>query len=68
MPYKSDKQRAFFHSAGAIKAGISPGTVRKFDNMSKGMKLPQLAPRKMEMPKLKIKSLDDLKKLAKSIK
>lgn len=41
MPYLSDAQRRFFHSAGAKKAGISPKTVKEFDNASRGMKLPE---------------------------
>ena len=41
MPYKSDAQRRFFHSAGAKKAGISEKTVEEFDSASKGMKLPE---------------------------
>jgi hypothetical protein len=40
MPYKSDAQRRFFHSAGAKKAGISKKTVEEFDKASKGKKLP----------------------------
>ena len=41
MPYKSDAQRRFFHSAGAKQAGISDATVREFDNASRGKKLPE---------------------------
>jgi len=40
MPYASDAQRRFFHSAGAAKAGISKDTVAEFDAASKGMDLP----------------------------
>ena len=40
MPYKSDAQRRFFHSAGAARAGISKETVEEFDSASKGMDLP----------------------------
>lgn len=39
MPYVSDKQRRFFHSPGAKRAGISQATVKEFDRASKGMKL-----------------------------
>jgi hypothetical protein len=39
MPYVSDKQRRFFHSPGAKKAGISSATVSEFDRASKGKKL-----------------------------
>lgn len=41
MPYKSDAQRRFFHSAGVKKAGISAATVKEFDNASRGKKLPE---------------------------
>jgi hypothetical protein len=44
MPYKSDAQRRFFHSAGAAKAGIKPSQVKEFDSASKGMKLPERKP------------------------
>lgn len=40
MPYKSDAQRRFFHSAGATKAGITPAEVKEFDKASKGKKTP----------------------------
>lgn len=50
MPYRSAKQRAFFHSAGATKAGISPATVAEWDQASKGMKLPETQ-RKKAKPK-----------------
>lgn len=41
MPYKSAAQRRFFHSPGAIKAGIKPKTVKEFDKASKGLELPE---------------------------
>lgn len=41
MPFKSKAQQRFFHSPGAAKAGIKPGTVDEFDSASKGMKLPE---------------------------
>ena len=41
MPYVSQKQRAFFHTATARKKGISKATVEEFDQASKGMKLPK---------------------------
>lgn len=43
MPYKSDAQRKFFHSAGAKKAGITAKDVKKWDKESKGMDLPEKA-------------------------
>ena len=46
MPYKSDAQRRFFHSAGAAKAGITPAEVKEFDQASKGMKLPEKKPKR----------------------
>ncbi len=39
MPYKSDKQRKFFHTATARKKGITPKIVKEFDKASKGKKL-----------------------------
>lgn len=36
MPYKSAKQRNFFHSPGAKKAGITKSIVKKWDKESKG--------------------------------
>lgn len=41
MPYKSDAQRRFFHSEGAVKAGISKATVKEFDKASKGKSIPE---------------------------
>ncbi len=43
MPYKSDAQRRFFHSAGAKKAGISAETIARWDKESKGKALPERA-------------------------
>lgn len=41
IPYVSDRQRRFFHSPGAKKAGISKATVKEYDKASKGLKLPE---------------------------
>lgn len=41
MPYVSDAQRRFFHSAGAKRAGISAATVEEYDQASKGKDLPE---------------------------
>ena len=41
MPYKSEKQRKFFHTDTARKAGITPATVEEFDKASAGKKLPE---------------------------
>ena len=46
MPYKSDRQRRFFHSKGAAKAGLTKADVKHWDEASKGMKLPEKAPKK----------------------
>lgn len=43
MPYKSLKQERFFHTQTARDKGIKMGTVKEFDRMSKGMKLPMRA-------------------------
>lgn len=40
MPYKSDAQRKFFHTAAAKKAGITEKQVKEYDQASKGKKLP----------------------------
>lgn len=44
MLYSSDKQRKFFHTDTAKKAGISEKQVKEFDESSKGKKLPEYAP------------------------
>ena len=41
MPYASDAQRRFFHTASAKKAGITAAEVKDFDKASKGMSLPE---------------------------
>ena len=51
MPYASDKQRAFFHTATARKAGISAKTVAEFDKASKGKKLPEYKHKKSKPKK-----------------
>lgn len=35
MPYKSEKQRRFFHSKGVAKAGITPSMVKEWDEATK---------------------------------
>lgn len=42
-PYKSDKQRRFFHTLSARKQGITPKMVKEYDTASKGMSLPTSA-------------------------
>lgn len=46
MPYKSDAQRRFFHSPGALKAGITPEQVEEYDGDSAGKDLPPRAAKK----------------------
>jgi len=46
MPYKSDKQRRFFHTDTAKKAGITPAMVKEYDTATKGKDLPESAPKK----------------------
>lgn len=41
MPYKSDAQRRFFHTATAKVHGITKKMVNEFDKASKGKKLPK---------------------------
>lgn len=41
MPFKSQAQRKFFHTDTARKKGISAGTVKEYDEASKGKKLPE---------------------------
>lgn len=41
MPYKSQSQRAFFHTDTAKAKGIDAKTVAEYDTASKGMKLPR---------------------------
>ena len=45
MPYKSDRQRRFFHAAEK-RGEISSKTVKEFDRASKGKKLPERAKKK----------------------
>ncbi len=51
MPYKSYKQRKFFHVAEK-RGDIKPSVVNEFDKASKGMKLPETAPKKPRFKKL----------------
>jgi hypothetical protein len=41
MPYQSDRQRRFFHTATARKQGITPAMVHEYDTASRGMHLPE---------------------------
>ena len=41
MPYKSDAQRRFFHTATARSKGITSKDVAEFDRASKGRDLPE---------------------------
>jgi len=51
MPYVSQKQRAFFHTDTAKKAGITSAQVQEFDSASKGLTLPKRAPKPKATPK-----------------
>lgn len=42
MPYKSEKQRRFFHAAASRKE-IDPEVVKEYDRASKGKNLPEKA-------------------------
>jgi hypothetical protein len=53
MPYKSDAQRKFFHTATAKKEGITPAMVNEFDSASKGMTLPRRKDGKSDMRRVK---------------
>lgn len=48
MPYKSEKQRKFFHTKIAKKKGITAKIVKEFDKASKGRKLPSKLPIKKD--------------------
>lgn len=52
MPYKSDAQRRFFHTAIARKKGITAATVKEYDEASRGKSLPE---RKKRVAKNRIK-------------
>lgn len=41
MPYKSEAQRRFFHTATARRKGITAADVEEFDAASKGKHLPE---------------------------
>ena len=46
MAYKSEAQKAFFHSARGKKAGITQDMIDEMDKASKGKKLPKRIKRK----------------------
>lgn len=46
MPWKSKKQRAWGHSPEGIKALGGKKAVEEWDNVTKGKKLPKIAPKK----------------------
>ena len=48
MPYRSDAQRRFFHSKGAHKAGITPATVKEWDDASRGQEVPERVEKKAQ--------------------
>jgi hypothetical protein len=53
MPYRSEKQRRFFHTETAKKAGITAAEVKEFDHASKGMSLPEAIKHKKSHEKRK---------------
>ena len=44
--YVSDRQRRFFHTDTAKRAGITQESIDRRDQESKGKKLPEIAPKK----------------------
>lgn len=58
MPYKSERQRRYFHAAEA-RGEMDPETVKEYDKASKGKKLPE---------KVKGKKFSRLKKMMKKEK
>lgn len=52
MPYKSDKQRRFFHAA-EDRGEISPKVVKEFDSASKGLSLPEAVKKKKNQEEVK---------------
>lgn len=44
MPYKSDRQRRWAHSASGMKALGGVAKVKEWDQATKGKKLPERAP------------------------
>lgn len=46
MPYASDRQRRFFHTATARRKGITSAMVKEYDEASRGKKLPEKASRR----------------------
>lgn len=58
-PYASVQQRKFFHTKTARAKGITAAEVKEYDQTSKGMKLPERA------PKMKIRARVRFKKRAK---
>jgi hypothetical protein len=53
VPYKSDAQRKFFHTATAKEAGITSKMVKEYDTASKGKSLPEKIKAKTGVPKKK---------------
>ena len=55
MPYKSDRQRRFFHAAEK-RGDISHKVVAEWDKASKGKKLPEKKAAHLKHPQVKSKS------------
>lgn len=45
MPYKSKQQEKWAHTTEGVKALGGPAKVKEWDKASKGLKLPQTAPK-----------------------
>jgi hypothetical protein len=52
MPYRSEKQRRYFHVAEA-RGDISSKVVKEFDQASKGMSLPEAIKKKKKEDSMK---------------
>lgn len=53
MPYKSEKQRAWFHTDSAKKAGITQNQVNEYDETSKSKNLPRFTNLKKKLEEKK---------------
>jgi hypothetical protein len=46
MPYKSEAQRKWFHTAAAKRAGVTEADVKHWDKATNGKKLPKKVSKK----------------------
>lgn len=56
-PYRSTKERAFFHTPTARKKGITKAMVDEYDKASKGMKMPERAGKSMMSDKKFVRAM-----------